>query len=97
MIETCGRQAPAQSLLTLSTFTSHHSTRHLLSHRCRPRIVLYDIGMKMKGLFGVFARYVSVVFKEVLFTDRCAILSDTVYADQQGGHVMEYVVSLQSL
>jgi hypothetical protein len=53
--------------------------------------------MKMKGLFGAFAWYVSVVFKEVLFTDRCAILSDTIHADQQGGHVIEYVISLQSI
>jgi hypothetical protein len=51
----------------------------------------------MKGIFRAFARYVFVIFKEVLFTDRYAILLDTVYADQQGGHVIEYVISLQSI
>jgi hypothetical protein len=51
----------------------------------------------MKGIFRAFARYVFVIFKEVLFTDRYAILLDTVHADQQGGHVIEYAIPLQSL
>jgi hypothetical protein len=38
-----------------------------------------------------------MIFEQVILTNRCAMLSDTVHADQQGGHVIEYVIPPQSL